>query len=246
MFFTKILTAVLNIIFPPLCLSCRRHLIADDPQPLCLQCFNSLEINNCFICPACARRLPQPLVICHPQAKFVLAAVGSYSNPALRETIHHFKYKGIRSALPLLKSWLTAYLKKIHQPLLETIEDGVIIPIPLHPRKERQRGFNQTKELAVLIEDFLKTAVNNHKFQTVDNVLIKTKNTAPQAKIEDFEQRKDNIKNSFEIRNQELIAGRNIILIDDVFTSGATIREAVGVLKKAGVRKIIALVLAKA
>lgn len=240
------LNFLLDVIFPPLCLTCRKHLTDSESMPLCLKCFNSIDVNSGFSCPACHRRLPQPRPVCHPQEKFVLAAAGSYINPALRETIHGFKYEGMKSALMPLKNLLAAYLKKINGSILETIKEGLIIPMPLHPKKERQRGFNQTRELAVFAENFMMTAAGGLKFKMVDNVLIKIKNTAPQAEIKNFDQRKINVKDSFGVQNAKSIAGQNVLLVDDVFTSGATAREAVNVLKKAGAKKIVVLVLAKA
>jgi len=112
------------------------------------------------------------------------------------------------------------------------------VSVPLHPKRERQRGFNQSKLLA----EFLAKELN---LELVDG-LKRIKNTGPQAKIKKPEKRLENISGCFEIKNSEQIGNKNILLIDDVFTSGATINEAIKILKQNDVRKIIVLVIAKA
>ena len=118
------------------------------------------------------------------------------------------------------------------------IRNFVIVPIPLHPRRRRNRGFNQAKLLA-------ESVAKNFNLPVFEN-LIRIKNNDPQMKIKGFEARIKNINGCFKIQNPEFIAGKNIILIDDVFTSGATMNEAVKILKSAGAKKTIALVASKA
>lgn len=120
----------------------------------------------------------------------------------------------------------------------ENLSAWLVAPIPLHPKKERQRGFNQSKLIAEFLTDKL-----NLEFC---DALKRIKNTEPQAKIKDPEKRMKNINGCFEIKNPEKIQGKNILLVDDVFTSGSTISEAVKILKINGASKIIAVVLAKA
>jgi ComF family protein len=116
-----------------------------------------------------------------------------------------------------------------------------MIPIPLHPKKERERGFNQSLLIAEALRDFLSGSP-----PLISQILVRVKNTKAQAEIKDSDKRKENVRSCFAVKNPSEIKGKNIILIDDVFTSGATANEAVRTLKTAGARRILVLVLAKA
>ncbi|MDP3014862.1 MAG: phosphoribosyltransferase family protein [bacterium] len=129
---------------------------------------------------------------------------------------------GVAATPVLIERWLSGYL---------------IVPIPLHPGRERERGFNQAKLLAEI-------TARHFNLPLIDG-LKRIKNNKPQAKLKDFEKRIKNISGCFEIKNPNFIKGKNIILVDDVFTSGATINEAVRILKKNCAGKIIAMVIAK-
>lgn len=235
----RFLYCLLNTILPPQCLACRKKFSSLVSPLLCEKCFAGIEINNAFFCPKCERRLYDNKNVCHREEKLVLAAAGSYQNQSLRELIHALKYRGLKTAVPLLAEILNGYLEKIFRNSPINFNEFSFIPLPLHFKKEKERGFNQT----ILIADFLAAQKN---FKIEKSVLVKNKETKPQAQLKSGDERKENIKNCFVIKNKEKIAGRNIILFDDVFTSGATMREAVRVLKEAGAKKIIGLVIAKA
>ncbi|MCH7759767.1 ComF family protein, partial [Patescibacteria group bacterium] len=128
---------LLTIIFPPLCLVCKKR-----GEIICQKCFENIQINNGFYCPQCHRRLPEPKNTCHPQVKFVLAAASSYQNQAVRKLIHALKYQNIKQTAEPLVQILSIYLEKIG--LIDWLkkQDFIIIPIPLHPKKEKERGFN--------------------------------------------------------------------------------------------------------
>ena len=164
----------------------------------------------------------------------MLAAAGNYDDPVLQNLIHYFKYKYFKGLTPILGEIATKYIENLKLK----IENFIIVPIPLHPKKERQRGFNQAK----LIAEFLANKLN---LELIDE-LKRIKNTEPQAKLKDPEKRTKNIAGCFQLKNAAKIKNKNILLIDDVFTSGATINEAVKILEQNSAKKIIALVLAKA
>ena len=117
---------------------------------------------------------------------------------------------------------------------------NLLIPIPLAPKRLRERGFNQ----ALLICEKLVKLDGGINFQLEKNVLIKPKDTEHQVRIEDRSKRLKNIIGSFLVKNSEKIKNRNIILIDDVVTTGATLSEARKMLKQAGAKKIIAFTVA--
>ncbi|MEK7162968.1 MAG: ComF family protein [Patescibacteria group bacterium] len=208
-------------------------------------------MNNTLFCPICRARLAENKKICRHSYYYdgntngknkkrsfyyFLAAAGNYDDPIIQNLIHYFKYKSFESIAPILGELLIEYLKLLNFETLKLL-NFVIVPIPLHPHRERERGFNQAKLLAEIIAC--------HFNLPMVNSLKRIKNNDPQAKMKNSEKRIKNISGCFEIKNPEAIQEKNIILIDDVFTSGATINEAVKILKEGGAKKIIALVLAK-
>jgi len=213
---------LLDILFPKICLNCKKYLGENESEYICAACFQQIENYK---------------IVFRPNKDFVLLSAVSYDNKTARELLHYFKYEGFQKIEVLLKTIFERYLKEIDYPL----QDFIIVPIPLTSKKLRQRGFNQSEILAKIASDHLKLPIET-------GVLLRVKETKPQIGMKNHEERKENVKNSFEVKKSELskIKGRNILLVDDVYTSGATMNEAVKTLKKAGSSKILGLVFAKA
>jgi predicted amidophosphoribosyltransferase len=290
----KVQNIILDILFPPICLNCRKSFNHQN-KLICENCLSLIKINYTLFCPICRARLAENKLTCQHKTltyadltqtsadkkqktfSYYLAAAGNYDDQVLQNLIHYFKYKRFKNLAPVLGEILIKYLNQLSlikakeissergseaerawfpseareseaeapaKPLAgrlsgsENLSLWLIVPVPLHPRRERERGFNQAKILAEIVA--------HHFNLTLIEALKRIKNTKPQAKIKDIEKRMQNIFNCFAIKSPEAIQGKNIILIDDVFTSGATINEAVKVLKQNGAKKVIALVLAKA
>jgi len=247
--FQKIWSLFLNVVFPPACLVCGRR----GENALCRECSLKIELHNSFFCPECNRRLPAAELLktknlCHPETKFILAAAAPYENKVVRELIHALKYNRAKTALKPLGEIINKYLEKVMRnselsarsgsTLGGEIRNFIIVPLPLHPRKEKERGFNQAELIAGIMNKELGIMVRK-------NNLIRTKETKSQTETKDYEERQKNVSGAFALVSPEKVAGQNIILVDDVFTSGATMGEAVKVLKAAGARKIIGFVIAK-
>ncbi|MFW6124121.1 MAG: ComF family protein, partial [Acidobacteriota bacterium] len=113
-----------------------------------------------------------------------------------------------------------------------------VLPIPLHKKRKRERGFNQSYELAKYIAE-------NRGIEMLDRVLIKKINVPPQTSLP-AEQRKINNKGAFEVKNPHRIRKKTLLLVDDVYTTGATIRECSLVLMKSGAKEVRAITLAQA
>ncbi len=231
-FLIKAREAALDILFPRVCLNCEKFLNGEN-EFVCDTCFSLIKINSAFFCPVCRGRLPDMEKTCHPKSQFVLAPAGEYNDPILQKIIQSFKYQGVESLAPILGEIIVRYIENCKLK----IENCVIVPIPLHKSRERQRGFNQAK----LVAEF----VAGHFGLPLVESLERIKKTEPQAKMKNKEERLKNISGCFKIRNPDSVKEKNIILIDDVFTTGDTINEAVKILKENHCGKIIALVAAK-
>lgn len=164
-----------------------------------------------------------------------------FRNKNVKEVIYHIKYKGNTFLIDIFGKII---LKKIYQEKnKKKYKDEVIhiVPIPLSKKRRSERGFNQTELLArsVIKYDRQKNIIYNPKF------LKRIKHTKPQTKLNKSERIK-NIKNCYSVpeRQREKISGKTIILIDDVTTTGSTLREARLTLLKAGAKEVFAITLA--
>lgn len=226
--------SVLNIIFPPFCPGCRKR---NNDFSLCPKCRENIVINNSFFCPLCRGRLPEPKNTCHPKAGFVLAAAGEYQNETTRQIIHNLKYQGIKTADKAFAFIIENYLQKIRIKFSEE-DNWLVISVPLHKRKMRKRGLNQAEFIADILAAIIKV-------KTEKENLMKIRTNVSQTELDDYESRLKNVAQCFALKKPEIVSGKNIIIADDVFTSGATMTEAVKMLKSAGAKKIIAFVVAK-
>lgn len=156
--------------------------------------------------------------------------IGRYEGP-LKEAIIKYKYNGRKYYAKNFAALIDEKIKK------ENIEFDIIIPVPLHWRKEFLRGFNQS----ALLGNYLARNLNKKMFQ---NILIKSKNTKSQTELSERD-RKENVKNTFKIKNSNIIKDKTILLIDDVYTTGATAEECKKLLLENGVKKVIVITIAK-
>ena len=164
-----------------------------------------------------------------------ITSIFSYKDPFVKKLIEIVKYKGNKKVIDNCG-------EIIYKEIIKTKHKNLIlIPIPSSNKRRREKGFNQTE---LLCESILKN--NPELFDYQKNILIKTKHRISQTKLK-RKDRLDNLKNSMEIKNsesEELIKNREIILIDDVWTTGATTSEAVRVLEEAGVKSVYIYTLA--
>lgn len=230
----------LDIFFPWQCLNCKKEI--SRSYPLCKKCQAGIPINYSFICPVCKKRIinfSKRSCFCKTNI-FALGVVSFYENSIIRKTIHLFKYQRIIFLQKPLSGLMIKFLKETNFFSEINKENILVIPIPLHKRKRNQRNFNQSELLAKAVASHF--SLNYHP-----EILLRIKNNPPQVKINNFSEREKNVKDIFQISDDSLNTIKNkwIVLIDDVYTSGATMQEAAKVLKKNGAKKVIGLVLAK-
>ena len=183
-------------------------------MPYCSKCGSPLEEGRC---PRCREKL----AFDRSRGAFLYEGI-------VREIISLFKYQGQRK----LGDFLAPYLLK---PLSELGKPDFITPLPLHPVKRRKRGFSQTELLACSLSKLTGLPVKAP--------LIRVRNTKPQVNLA-VEERKSNVRGAFALRGKEEIKGKNILLVDDVMTTGYTLSEAARLLKRSGASSVYALVVA--
>ncbi|MFM7088473.1 MAG: ComF family protein [Candidatus Paceibacterota bacterium] len=165
-----------------------------------------------------------------------------YRDPLIKKIIWLIKYRYKKALITLCAHMLYEVLLEelSEKRAFENWREAILIPIPLSEKRLRERGFNQSSLLAQVLASIDTTRM----LSCTDKVLIKHRETKHQAHIKNRQERLANLAGSFAIRHPEKIIGKNIILIDDVTTTGATLSEARKVLKKAGAKNIIAITLA--
>ena len=222
----------LNILFPETCPVCQHPAEDHKTAPICSDCWQTVSPYEGPMC----RRCGKPLV------SDVSTTCGECleDEPAFSYARSFGLYEGVlKKAISLLKFY---GIKRLSKPLSDIIfhiempRVDAVIPVPLHEKRLRQREFNQSALLAKYLAESLGIAV-------LLNCLVKVRDTMPQVGLNSGHRRK-NIKRAFDIKQRELIEGKNIMLVDDVVTTGATVRECSRILKKAGARNIYVITLA--
>jgi len=224
----------LRILFPESCPVCKEPSRDHGIAPICPQCWDRISPYSGPICQICGKPLvSEASITCADcivdKPIFKMARSPGLYEGVLRVAINLFKYYGIKRLSKPLSGMMFTLLDNKH-PV------DVIIPVPLYKKRLRQRGFNQSALFAKHLANHIGTPL-------FLNCLIKIRDTMPQVGL-NAKERKKNIKNSFAVISREFIQGKNIMLVDDVFTTGATVRECSKLLKKAGAENIYALTLA--
>ncbi len=238
--YKKTTNFILDLFFPISCLGCNisKNKSRNPEGYLCLDCFRKIEINNWAFCPKCNKKLIslEPCKTHKNNPLKILGAATNYENALVKKIILEYKYNFIEPlANPLTEILKKYYLAVFDQQL--TSKKPLVTFIPLYPARYRWRGFNQAEILAKKFASDL-----NLEF---DKTLKRKKFKKPQMKIKSYQARFENIKNSFEIIDARKIKNKEIILIDDISTTGATLMEGAKILKQNGAKKIYGLVIAK-
>jgi competence protein ComFC len=231
---SKIKTFFLNTFFPKFCFLCQR-----EGSYLCEDCLATLDIlENDFCLCENASRLPRAGKCVNCQKKYLdgLYFAVSYKNNLIKTLIHQFKYE------PYIKELATslALLIITHFNLMQKTFSGenfILVPVPLAKKKLRMRGFNQSEEIANELS-------KNIKLPFLANCLQKEKETPSQMELTK-EEREKNLKGVFSVLGKEKISGKIILLVDDVYTTGATMEECAKVLKHAGAREVWGVAVAR-
>jgi competence protein ComFC len=230
---------ILDTLFPINCLSCSR-----EGDWLCQICRDKIKICDIQLCPLCEREITLSGKLCSgcknsrlsPLDQLITAA--SYENSLVKQLIHNLKYRFVQnSAKPLA----TLMHKSVLRNELELPD--MLIPIPLHPRRLRWRGFNQSEALALELAKEIAAPLSI----SVVSILNRKKLNRPQMGIKNYRERLKNVIGIFALGEKyaEIIKNKKVLLVDDIATTGATLQEAAKVLKEGGAKKVMAIVIAR-
>jgi ComF family protein len=236
---SELFQAAVSLLYPATCSICGKHVRAGEylcsgceakivriVAPFCQTCSEPFEgsISTVFTCANCAHR-----------TIYFEAAVAAYrGRGVVREIIHEFKYARQIHLRHLVARWVRAALD---DERLRDCHFNIIVPVPLHPARQRERGFNQASLLAELLS--AQTSIPSKP------LLERIRYTTTQTAL-DRSERMENLHNAFRLRKNADVRGLRVLLIDDVLTTGSTLSECARVLKRGGAISIHAATAARA
>jgi len=243
---------VLDLIFPVECIECGK-----PNEILCTECLKSIKPLDLQVCPYCEKSITLNGEVCNVCIeKFKpsidrLIVIADYKNDLLSKAIHLFKYKFAQNLSKPLAKLIIQNSAKLTIPTPD-----YILPIPLHPRRLRWRGFNQSKllaqELSVNLLPGLEIPILGDDFNPL---ILRAHHTKPQKDIKNYSQRQANLKNIFKINKSffwgeynlpmKNLINKNILIVDDVSTTGSTIFNYAKELKKLKPKSISAIILGR-
>lgn len=223
------LNKIKDYIFPVYCLGCKK-----EGEWLCEKCFAKLDLSGVFCCPVCHKDTERGEYCLDCKKDLPLdfhIAISPYKEDSLLgDVIHTLKYSWAEDVAEVFDKMIDGFVKN-NKDLFKNID--YVVPIPLHKKRFAERGFNQAELVAKLISEKLD--------KPLKNILERSKQTKQQAKLKRDERIK-NLENAFSAK--EKIEG-NVLLIDDVFTTGSTMQEGAKALKEVGVGGIVGFSMAR-
>ena len=215
--------------FPRRCVGCGR--LGDF---ICRECLRKLPRLLPPLCPHCGK--PQASGIVCPDCRRGQTEIDGISSPfrfdeVIRKAIYELKYRNLRAISPCLAELLADYLRS------NPLDGEALTYVPLHPRRLRERGYNQSRLLAGELSKRIDLPV-------IEDCLIRAKQAQPQVRARDVQERRRNVADAFVCRDEK-VSGRQLILVDDVCTSGATLESCAAALKSKGVAFVWGLTLAR-
>ncbi len=227
---------VLEFFLPRLCLFCGEVVAEEAATAVCPECENRLEWVASPVCSGCGLVFPSREGedrLCGPcqtdPPPFARARAAAVYDGPVAAAIKRFKFGRQMAYLPVMQHWLK-------QPRCRELVAAadLLAPVPLHFRRLQSRGFNQALFLARAFPD---VAVSRE-------ALVRVRNTVPQIGLNPQE-RRENVQGAFAVPRPGAVEGKSVLLVDDLFTTGATVRECARVLSRAGARRVEVLTVAR-
>jgi ComF family protein len=238
--FRPLTDSAFTLLFPANCRLCEQPLAEASRLPVCRKCLEGIPHLGGWLCAVCGELLgevepdgvnpEQKCVACRESApRFAKAAAfGSYDGN-LRSLIHLLKYEQVRPAARPLGRWVATAISQLSIP-----EEILVVPVPLYPAREWQRGFNQSELIA---QEALNAMPERSRMTLARGLLVRRRETRPQVGLTP-EQRRENMRGAFEVTQREAVKGHSVLLVDDVLTTGVTASECARVLLRSGAERV--------
>ncbi len=247
-FLEQLYVFILDLLFPVYCLGC-----GCEGEWICEACSEKIELLKKQACPVCGAesRTGARCFNCRAKTELdgVIAATAFWGKDKkeslVKEAIHVFKYRFVKDLAGPLAAIIIRQIR--NRQIVKTkeafifgpdMDNKIIIPVPLHSKRFRWRGFNQAELLADNI-------AAHFRLPFAKTALIRQKNNIPQAEVRDRRERIENIKDAFVCAEAEKIKDKTVILVDDVATTSATLGECAKALKSSGAKEVWGVVAAR-
>lgn len=249
-----VLSSLASVLSPDLCFLCNQPLIRFSAAPVCGECWSTIRttptcLDPCFRCGASLARFHKPSspdALCRvcrfSLPPFTRVVTFATYRDQMRLAIHALKYSRI---LPMSRPLGRMLAEAIASMTAEAPPSMLVVPVPLHPRRQRERGFNQARLLAYSALQSLRQTHPGWQLQLSPASLVRHRETTPQALLTPH-QRRTNLARAFRVAQPRQIKGRNILLVDDIVTTGATARACAQALLDAGAASVSIAALARA
>ncbi|MBP9752165.1 MAG: ComF family protein [Candidatus Moranbacteria bacterium] len=237
---TAVRDIVADLLFPKTCAGCGR-----EGMFLCDTCSRAIQEKRERDCPFCRNRTPLGATCLSCSGRHALdglfAATSFRGNRTAENAIHIMKYEFVAELGDPLGRFLASIVSRSELPLPD-----FLVPVPLHPWRFRFRGFNQASLIARSLSEHLAPDLG---IPVHEDILFRTRFTLPQARSHGAKERKENLCGAFSLAKDRAVRntlrGKTIWLVDDVATTGTTLETCAKILKKAGVKKVIGIVVAR-
>lgn len=227
---------IAQILFPTSCAGCRI-----EGTDLCETCTAAIPRLLLGHCPYCERVSAHGATCGECLRRFGLDGVVAgthFEDERVRESLHRAKYGRASALLKMMARLpLDVYASMPHHPMRNFNAPFLFVPVPLHPSRQRERGFNQAE---IIAKEFASSLAGR-----VAPLLVRTRKTAPQFDLPRA-RRKENVRDAFALPRPIPLSGRSFVLVDDVMTTGATLHECAKVLKSSGAQSVWGMVAARA
>ncbi|GAK55649.1 phosphoribosyltransferase [Candidatus Vecturithrix granuli] len=242
---TSWLHVMLDFIFPARCVYCHHFLGDERVLIFCRSCWQTMPVITTQVCPQCGHPFSSPAALrytpdflcgmCRKSPPyFDRAFSAAYYDGVMKEAILQFKFQ---QKIGLGKPLVHELIAQIPNGLNLSDYD-FFLPVPLHKTHQKHRGYNQAAILATYL-------ARHYHVPLLLNNLVRIREIKAQSQVKGRQARKDNVKNAFRVREPQMIDKRRVILVDDVFTTGATVNECSKMLKQAGASVVLVLTLSR-
>lgn len=223
---------LVELFYPSVCVVCGSVLPAMRENAFaCCHCRKQTPYVKPPVCKYCGKHIDtgSECADCSLKAYAFQEGYAVFSYELVQKSLHHFKYGGCKKDGQGMARFMFSFMEAHYPGVLKSYD--LLLPVPIHKKRRRTRGFNQSEILSGALSELCGVP-------SMGQLLVRTRNTTAQAKLQSLEKRKENMKDAFALTDVGAVNGLKILLIDDIFTTGSTLQECAKLLSLYGAEKV--------